>query len=132
MDRKQLGKLGEEIAEKYLRGKGYKILDRNFSKRFTSGYFKGEIDLIVKKDNLISFVEVKTLWQNPLKLGQNKDNPFFPEQKVNFKKIRKVAKMAEIWLQNQKIPLNTEWGIDVISIIINSKGAKIKHFKNIS
>ena len=44
---KKLGNLGEEIAVKYLKKQGYKILDRNFRYK---GY--GEIDIIAKKERI--------------------------------------------------------------------------------
>jgi len=59
-DNKKIGKLGEDIGVKYLKNKGYKILDRNFEKRVVSMKF-GEIDIIAKKDKTIIFCEVKTL-----------------------------------------------------------------------
>lgn len=48
------GKWGEDIAAKFLRKKGYKILDRNYSCRF------GEMDIIACKGEFLVFVEVKT------------------------------------------------------------------------
>lgn len=53
-DKQNLGKLGEEIVAKYLKRNGYKIVEKNYKNKF------GEIDLIVKKDNMLSFIEVKT------------------------------------------------------------------------
>ena len=51
---KKLGDLGEKIAEKYLKDRGYKILDKNFR------YSKlGELDLIARKDEGVIFFEVK-------------------------------------------------------------------------
>ena len=47
------GSEGEEIAVEYLRTKGYQILEKNYSVKF------GEIDLIIAKDNVLVFVEVK-------------------------------------------------------------------------
>lgn len=47
------GTLGENAAVKLLKKKGYKILARNFRKKY------GELDIIAKKDGIISFVEVK-------------------------------------------------------------------------
>ncbi|MDD4290587.1 MAG: YraN family protein [Patescibacteria group bacterium] len=50
----KIGRLGENIAIRYLRKHEYKILDRNV-------YFRcGEIDIIAKKNNILYFVEVKT------------------------------------------------------------------------
>ena len=40
--------------------------------------------------------------------------------------------MAEGWLMERKIPLDSKWQIDIISIDIDSsfKKAKINHFEN--
>ena len=52
---KELGNRGENTAGLYYKSKGYEIICRNF--RFSN---IGEIDLIVKKGNLIVFAEVKS------------------------------------------------------------------------
>ncbi|MBU4481069.1 YraN family protein, partial [Patescibacteria group bacterium] len=83
---------------------------------------KGEIDIIAKKGETISFVEVKLL-RNPATL-------IAPEEKVNFSKMRKLIKTAESWLMKKKIPLNTKWQIDILAIEIRGGKAKISHFEN--
>jgi len=122
ISRQKLGQFGEKIAEEFLKRKGYKILDRNFFVRSAFGPKTGEIDIVAKKDDAISFVEVKTVLASSVS----------PEQKVNFQKQRKLIKMAQIWLMKNKIPLNKKWQIDIIAIKIdlNIKKAKIRHFKN--
>jgi len=128
MDSKKIGNLGEKVAENYLKKKGYKILDRNYSNKFLSGPKRGEIDLIAKKDETISFIEVKALTEN----GREPFSAISPEMKVDSRKQRKIIKMAESWLIEKKIPLNSKWQIDIISIKLdlNLKKAKIRHFKN--
>lgn len=49
-----LGKVGEKIAKQYLVDKGYEVLDENWT------HGKAEVDLIVYKDGIMVFVEVKT------------------------------------------------------------------------
>lgn len=124
MSSKQLGIFGEQIAEDYLKNKGYQILDKNYFSRISTGPKIGEVDIVAKKNDIISFIEVKTL-----RLVQNE--PFSPEEKVDFGKQRKLVKTAESWLMKKKIPLNSKWQIDVITIELNSnKKAKINHFEN--
>lgn len=125
MTSKQLGNFGEKIAERYLKNKGYKILDKNYSPRFVSGPQRGEIDIIAKKDKTIVFAEVKTL---SLSVPS-----FYPEQKVDYWKQRKIIKAAESWLMEKKIPFDSEWRIDIVAIRINpdAQKAKIHHFQNI-
>ena len=125
MNPKQTGIWGEKIAENYLKKKGYQILGKNFSTNFSSGPQRGEIDIIAKKENIITFIEVKTL-------GQAQGEFFRPEDKVNFWKQRKIIRAAEFWLMKKKIPLDSRWQIDVVAVKIDSgsKLAKIQHFKN--
>ncbi len=124
MDSKQFGNFGEKVACRYLEQKGYRILDRNYTKEL-SAVLKGEIDIIAKKDGIISFIEVKTSQSFP---GES----FSPEDRVNFSKQRQIIKIAQMWLGEKKIPLDSKWQIDVISLKINlaSKKAKIRHFEN--
>ncbi len=129
MKTKNIGTLGEKLARKYLKNKGYKIIDKNYCFRIPGNPQKGEIDIIAKKKDIFSFIEVKTIKINSLL----KDASFLPEDKVNYKKRRKIAKTAEYWLIKNKIPLNSKWQIDIIAITIcrAEKKIKISHFKNI-
>lgn len=143
MDSKQLGILGEDTAVKYLKNKGYRILDRNFSEKWQGGVQKGEIDIIAKprrnvfdilrgkKEGAICFVEVKSSFDAYPERAKRAEG-FLPEDRVNFQKQRKLIKMAQFWLSKNKIPLESKWQIDVISIRINpeTRKAKILHFKN--
>lgn len=54
------GKFGEELALKYYLENGYKLVTQNFQyySKGQSGR-KGEIDLILSKDNILVLVEVK-------------------------------------------------------------------------
>lgn len=122
MSTKQTGNFGERLAEKYLKNKGYQILDRNYYFRIPGNPQKGEIDIVAKKGETISFVEVKLL-RNPAML-------ISPEEKVNFSKMRKLIKTAESWLMKKKIPLNTKWQIDILAIEIRDGKTKISHFEN--
>jgi putative endonuclease len=137
MDTKKLGNLGEKIAVNFLKKKGYKILDKNYIPKWLRGPEKKEIDIIAKprrnvsdilrgkKDDVIHFVEVKTLSGN--------NQTFLPEDKVNFLKQRKIIKAAQSYLLEKKISPETKWQVDVIAIKIDLrlKKAKIKHLKNI-
>ena len=126
MDPKQIGNLGERIAERYLQKKGYRILEKNYFFRIPGNPQKGEIDIIAKKQNIICFVEVKTLGL------RGRDALIAPEERVDWLKQRKIIKTAESWLMKNKIPLDVKWQIDVVSIRIDleNKKAKIRHFKN--
>jgi putative endonuclease len=53
------GELGENLAEKYLKKKGYRIIERNYT------IPQGEIDIIAKEGNDLIFVEVKAISVSP-------------------------------------------------------------------
>ena len=53
-----IGKNGEQQATNYYLAEGYEIVAQNWN--YYLGDKIGEIDLIVKKDNILVFVEVKT------------------------------------------------------------------------
>lgn len=119
---KELGNLGEKIAADYLKEKGYKILDKNYIPKW-AGANKREIDIIAKKKDIIAFVEVKTIL---------KSSGFYPEDKVDFLKQRKIIKISESYLLEKKYPSETSWQIDVVAVEINpvSRESKIRHIEN--
>jgi putative endonuclease len=53
-ERKSLGREGEELACRYLRSRGFRIIGTNYRRQ------GGEIDIIARSRNLIVFCEVKT------------------------------------------------------------------------
>ena len=61
----QRGKRGEDLACRFLRRHGYKILYRNFR-----GRRGGEIDIVCRDRDTLVFVEVKTradeVWRRPI------------------------------------------------------------------
>jgi putative endonuclease len=122
MPTKIVGNLGEDIAVKFLEQKGYKILARNY-KFAVLGPQKGEVDIIAKKDDVICFVEVKTL---------TSDKSFSPEAKVDFIKMRKIAKTAQSWMMKNKIGFDSPWRIDVVAVVIDGKTqkAQVRHLEN--
>lgn len=127
-EKKNLGDVGEKIAENYLKERGYKILDKNFRyKNF------GEIDIIASKDNPSSakasagknviFLEVKT---------RRKTGPseFLPEDNITFDKQKKLVKLSQIYLSKKKL-INNPWQIDILAIEIYRDGSfDIRHTEN--
>ena len=110
--RRKFGDSGEVLAEDFLKGKGYEILDRQFLTRL------GEIDLVAREGNEVVFVEVKT--RHDLTFG-------YPEESVTPFKLRKIAMTAELYLRTQKIR-NAKYRIDVVSILFTHGVPEIEHF----
>ena len=113
---KALGNRGEQIAQKYLEGKGYKILDVNFRNKI------GELDIVAKEGDCIVFVEVKT--RQSLQCGQ-------PYESVHQWKIRKIGQLAQSYLKFKFNTIDMYARFDVISIILEEESPpKVEHIKN--
>lgn len=80
MDKKEIGRKGEELAVKYLRNRGYEILKQNFRHK------RAEIDIISKQDDRLIFVEVKL---------RSKDDYGDPEQFVTKAQENRIIDAAE-------------------------------------
>jgi putative endonuclease len=111
MGTKQLiGALGEEFVAKYLVGKNYQILDRNWRIR------DGEIDLVAMSENgIVVFIEVKT--RTSIAFGH-------PLEAITRDKAYRLQRLALAWLT-----VHHKWGfeyrIDAAAVLI-SKGEKFE------
>src|SRR3989304_3418392 len=81
-DNLPLGRYGEELATKYLQKQGYKIIERNFQKRY------GEIDIIARDSETLIFVEVKT------RIG-DKYGP--PEEAITSWKLKALVRSVQFY-----------------------------------
>lgn len=114
-----IGKLGEDIACKFLENKGFHVKTRNYRRIF------GELDIVAEKGNKIHFVEVKTLteWRNSL---------FKPENAVHYRKRERLKRAIKGYLREFHVSDETEWVFDIIAVTINElkKTAKVRFLEN--
>ena len=115
-DRHVIGKYGEDVAERYLKQKGYKILKRNFSCR------QGELDIIAENKGYIVFVEVKT--RSNFLYGK-------PIEAVGKEKCKHIYKVARYYLHIKKLE-NRFIRFDVIEVYIEKGLAKVNHIRQIN
>ncbi len=113
--RKKCGRVGEEIAQRFLEARGYRVVEVNWHSRF------GEIDIIAVKEGVMHFCEVKS--RTSVAFGT-------PEEAVNRKKLHKIQKTIQCYLQEHGF---TPWQIDIFAIYLTSTLApkKITHYRNI-
>ncbi len=107
------GKLGEEIAEKYLKSLAYTILEKNYRIKM------GEIDIIAMKKDILVFVEVKT---------RSSINYGYPCEAVNRKKQIKIIKTALHYIKSNGMG-DYQIRFDIIEVYFKGKG-KINHIEN--
>lgn len=114
MDKNQvIGKMGEDIATRYLIKNGYNVIERNFYCN------QGEIDIIALDKKEIVFVEVKT-----------RQDTFFgnPIEAVTPAKLKHMLKAIKYYTYKRNL-LDEYIRIDVIEVYIEKNRNKINHIK---
>lgn len=100
-----LGRKGETAAGKFLKKKGYRVLEQNYR------CSHGEIDLIAQDGDTLVFVEVKT---RTSKLFGS------PASAVNYRKQQQISKAAFHYLSEKHL-IDTDARFDVISILMEGE-----------
>ncbi len=110
----KLGKLGEDIAAHYLKGKGFRILEQNFWKPY------GEIDIVAERAGRLHFVEVKAT-----------SNLYQAEQNVHAFKLKKLGRVIQAFLMKHAYR-DRDWQFDICIVQINTetKKARIRMIEN--
>lgn len=103
------GDLAEIKAIRYLEEEGYRLIERNFYSRF------GEIDIIMMKDDLLHFIEVKS--------GVDFEQAI---QNITPKKLSRIIKTADLYMK--KVVFTSEYEIDAIIVT----PTEIEYIENIT
>jgi putative endonuclease len=116
--KQKLGELGEELAAKYLRKNGYRIIQQNFKSKF------GEIDIVAREKKVLVFVEVKT------RIGSFGGHP---EEAISQAKIKHLKKAAYYYcLTHKSLPEGLRIDVVAITLYEDKEIERIKLFKNIT
>lgn len=110
----KIGEIGEDVAVKHLMKQGYKILERNYRKKW------GEIDIITRKKKILHFIEVKTV------SCVTKFNEYFPEENVHHYKKRRLARAINTYLAERKVTHETEFVVDVMAVFYDPRTGESK------
>ncbi|MCE2613879.1 YraN family protein [Flavobacteriaceae bacterium D16] len=108
-----LGRLGEETAARFLQQAGYQIIARNFR------YLKAEIDLIVRKGDVLAIVEVKT------RTGPALERMF---EAVNRRKRARLIQAADHFITSNQLQVETRF--DIIWITRMQGKLELEHIEN--
>jgi len=114
MEKKELGKKGEELALRFLKKRGYRIIEKNYVCKM------GEIDIIAKEKDTLVFVEVKT-----------RTSTIFgpPQLAVNPTKQMQLSKVALSYLKAKQLE-DIKARFDVVAILLGPKGEEIELIKD--
>jgi putative endonuclease len=108
------GAWGEELALRYLTRQGYTLVERNYRTRY------GELDLIVRQNNTLVFVEVK------LRRGTGFGDPL---EAVTPHKQAKIRSLAELYLLDREPAFDTV-RFDVVGILLGKGPPRVQHIED--
>jgi putative endonuclease len=114
--RMKLGAKGEKRAAKFLKRKGYKIIQRNYKCK------SGEIDIIARHNDSIVFVEVKT---------RSTDEFGAPQYAITSAKRNHLSKVALYYIKEKRL-INQSCRFDVVAVKFSQRSRKpeIEHIEN--
>ena len=114
MNTKLIGAEGENRAAAFLEAKGFSIIERNWRTN------RGEIDIIAHKNDILAFVEVKTLPNGTLDMIQ---------RELNYQKRQRIIKTSKRFLLKHRQYSNDYVRYDVI--VIDMPGLEpVYHIEN--
>ncbi|MBZ5667828.1 MAG: YraN family protein [Acidobacteriia bacterium] len=109
-ERKELGRKGDEKALRFLKKRGYRIIERNYVCKM------GEMDIIAKEKDTLVFIEVKT--RTSTEFGP-------PQLAVNSAKQRQLSKVALNYLKEKQFE-DVKARFDVVAILLEQKREEIE------
>jgi putative endonuclease len=110
----EFGELGERIAERWLRRRGWRVVQR----RFRTGH--RDIDLVVEQGDLVVFVEVKA------RRGADFGDPV---EAVNWSKQQQLVRSASIWIDRHGRP-SESYRFDVVGVLVEGERVRVRHVAN--
>jgi putative endonuclease len=105
--RRSAGTWLESRAIVFLQGHGLELIERNYSCPF------GEIDLIMKSDQVLVFVEVRF---------RTRADFVHPLASVNYSKQRKIVRTAQVYLKHHRLTDKVLCRLDVLGITRDTAG----------
>ena len=137
-EKQKTGQMGEDLACQYLEKSGYKVIDRNYLKKW------GEIDIVTKKDKKIHFVEVKTVsrdlssdviretpevehpsstaladYGTRSSLRGKQNDSYRPEDNLHPWKLKRLGRAIQSYLLEKDISDDIDWQFDVVIVYID-------------
>lgn len=118
-DKQKIGKMGEDVARKFLMKHGFSIQDQNHTKKW------GELDIVATKDKRIHFIEVKSMVAVDLELAM-KSGGYRPEDNMHPYKMKRMARTIQTYLLEENIDEDVEWQVDLLLVYMDMKRRKAR------
>lgn len=112
-EKQKIGQIGENLACEYLEKNGYRVIERNYLKKW------GEIDIVTRKGNKIHFVEVKSVSRNLDDVTHVTNDDYQPEDNMHPWKLQRLGRAVQSYLLDRNVPDDAEWQFDLATVYID-------------
>ena len=125
----KIGKFGEDVACLFLMKHGFKVIERNYAKKW------GELDIVASKEGKVYFVEVKSV-SCEIRDSKQKNvthvTSYRPEENMTKTKIGKFLRIIQTYLIDRGLK-NKEWQMSLIAIRldVSKKKARVRFIENL-
>lgn len=114
----RLGEAGETLALTFLQACGYRLLERRYRRP------GGEIDLVLRRGDLLIFVEVKTR-------GPGRTAP--AEYWLGARQLQRLRRLASRWMSEHPAVRSRGCRFDLVAVDFDGEeeGLRLRHLPNI-
>jgi putative endonuclease len=112
-EKQKIGQIGEDCACEYLEKNGYRVIERNYLKKW------GEIDIIAKKGEKVHFIEVKSVSRRLDSVTHVTNDQYNPEDNMHPWKLERLGRAVQSYLLDRNIPDEVEWQFDLVTAYID-------------
>jgi len=118
--RQSTGRAGEDLAARYLRSRGFELIERNARTRY------GELDLVARDGGSLVFVEVKAL------RGCGRQRAEQALESIGPRKRIQVRRLARAWLSERRGSVTGGYAqirFDAIGVALSPAGSEVVHIQ---
>lgn len=110
------GRLGEDIAARWLTAAGMSVLERNWRCR------EGEVDIVALDTDIVVLVEVKT------RTGPLGGHPF---EAITPRKVARLRRLAAVWCLAHPTSRPRRIRLDAVAVRLRPGGEHVEHIRGI-
>lgn len=125
-DKRRVGDIGENIACTFLEKHGFKVVERNYLRKW------GEIDIVAQKGGVMRFVEVKSVSYVTLPNNvPHVTDKYRPEDNMHPGKLKRLGRTMQTYMLHKK--LDCDFQLDLITVKMNmvTREARVELIENI-
>ncbi len=109
--------MGENIACQFLEKHGFKILERNYLRKW------GEIDIVAEKAGVIRFVEVKSVTHATF--------AYRPEENMHPWKLKRLGRTMQTYMLHKKLDCDFQLDLVTVKMDMDTRQARVELIENI-